>query len=78
MATLDFVAKLSSFQKLNRDIDGVLRLKNSIQLHEVLLVEPSHDFYLVYQGLFPFVFTKSSLFGKRFHCVLLTVLVSND
>lgn len=42
MPGLNFVEKLSTFEKLHSDVDGVFRLENSVQLHDVLVVELSH------------------------------------
>jgi hypothetical protein len=54
--------ELTTFQKLNIHINGVLGLINIVKLHEIFMVEFSHDFDFIDQRLFSFVFTESGLF----------------
>ena len=75
MSTFDLVTKLSSFQHFHTDVNGVLRLKHSINFHEVLVVEHPHDFYLIYQGFLPFFFAVGALFRKGLGCISIVVLV---
>lgn len=47
MLGLDLVIELASFQKLHRDVNGVLTFIDLVEAHEVLMIELSHDLNLV-------------------------------
>ena len=77
MPAFDFVTKLSSFQHFHTHIDRILRLEDTIQLHQVFMIEFPHYFYFVYQGFFSFFFTECSFLWKGFYCVFFVVFVAD-
>lgn len=75
MFGLDFVVKLAALEKLDLDVDGILRLVDSIEPHEVFVVEFPVKFNFVDEGLLAIFLLVGALLRKSLDCIFFLVLV---
>jgi len=43
MSILDFVTQLTPLEHFNANVNRILRFVDSMQFHEILVIESSHD-----------------------------------
>ena len=75
MFGLHLIIQLSSFQKFNYDVDGILTLVHLKYFHEVPVDEFSHQFYLFYQRFLSIFLTVCCLLWKSFNRILFAIFV---
>lgn len=78
MFSFDFVIELASLQKFNPDIDGVLRLIDLMEFHEILMIKFPHYFYFIDERFLSVLFTVGSFLGESFDCIFLCIFMLND
>ena len=78
MSVFDFIIKLPSFQQFHTDIDRVVRLVDSKQSHQILMIELSHDFDFVDEGFPPLLFCVGGLLREGLDCILVPIFMLVD